>query len=175
LRLNLAGSHSFRELLQRVRQTTLDAYSRQEIPFEKLVEEISPERTLARTPLFQVKLVLQNTPRESLSIPGLTVRPLDIQDKTAKFDMLLNIRDTATGIAGWNQYDEDLFDPATMNSLMHLYAAALRFLATEPAALEMSIDTFLRGTEELAHRLMQETAATVFRKRASANALSTHV
>jgi aspartate racemase len=175
LRVDLSGNPTFRELLQRIRQTTLDAYARQDVPFEKLVDQISPERTLARSPLFQVKLVLQNTPRESLSIPGLTVRPLDIQDKTAKFDMLINMRDTSSGIAASNQYDADLFDAATVSSLMGLYAAALKFLASEPKALELTLDQFIRGTEELALRLAQETIGTAFRKRsAAAKPLGTH-
>src|SRR5690606_4730664 len=74
LRMHVDGNRSFRELLARVKETTLGAYAHQELPFEKLVMELRPERKLARQPLFQVTLALQNFPEERLEMPGLTAR-----------------------------------------------------------------------------------------------------
>ncbi|HET8890742.1 MAG TPA: non-ribosomal peptide synthase/polyketide synthase, partial [Candidatus Angelobacter sp.] len=89
LRTQVSGDQSFREVLAQVREKTLEAYAHQDVPFEKLVEELHPERDLARTPLFQVMFVLQNAPQTELQIPGLTLSSMNIESNGAKFDLML--------------------------------------------------------------------------------------
>ncbi|HIP96962.1 MAG TPA: non-ribosomal peptide synthetase, partial [Anaerolineae bacterium] len=89
MRTNLSGEPSFREVLKRVREVALGAYTHQDLPFEMLVEALQPERDLSHAPLFQAAFALQNTPMETLELPGLTLSPLDVDSGTAKFDLTL--------------------------------------------------------------------------------------
>src|SRR6266508_820018 len=93
LRVDVSGNSSFRELLRGVRQMALDAYEHQDIPFEKLVEELHPERDLSRSPLFQVMFAFQNASGQTRELPGLTVSPVEITNETAKFDLSLYMWD----------------------------------------------------------------------------------
>ncbi|HZF08985.1 MAG TPA: amino acid adenylation domain-containing protein, partial [Thermoanaerobaculia bacterium] len=117
LRVDAAGDPTVSELLARVRETTLSAFAHQEMPFEKLVEEIAPERNLARAPLFQILLVLQNIPLAPLHLPGFALRPIAIDSGTAKFDLSVNLREEGGGLlAAWH-YNRDLFDASTVRRL----------------------------------------------------------
>jgi hypothetical protein len=165
LRVNLSGNPTLRELFKRVRQTTLAAYTHQDVPFEKVVEDLAPERSLARAPLFQVKFVLQNTPQEEFQLPDLAVESLEVEDTTSKFDMLLNMADTGQGLAGWNQYDSDLWEASTARSLMSLYCACLQFVASTDKIMDTRMDDLIRGAEQLMRRSLEETSGVVFRKR----------
>ncbi|HVI71956.1 MAG TPA: condensation domain-containing protein, partial [Pyrinomonadaceae bacterium] len=98
LRADLSGDPTFRELLHRTREVALGAYENQDLPFEKLVEELAPVRDLSRSPLFQVMFVLQNAPRESLELPGLTLSPLGSANKTAKFDLTMFVVEGRQGL-----------------------------------------------------------------------------
>jgi amino acid adenylation domain-containing protein len=121
LRTSLAGNPSVRELLRRVREVTLEAYSHQDLPFERLVEELRPERDLSRTPLFQVMFVLQNAGMASLELPGLTLQLQASDTGTAKFDLLLEFAELADGLVGGFEYNTDLFDtPAIDRMIGHL-------------------------------------------------------
>lgn len=91
LRTNIAGNPTFRELLHQVRKTTWEAYDHQDLPFEKLVEELQPERDLSYSPLFQVKFMLENAPKEDLNLPGLTLSSIRQENPTAKLDLSLDI------------------------------------------------------------------------------------
>jgi amino acid adenylation domain-containing protein len=114
LRTDLAGAPGFREILNRVRRTALAAYAHQEIPFEKIVEELNPQRDLSRSPLFQVLLALQNVRRAGLTLPGLTVAPLQgVETTVAKFDLAFWLTETGLGISGSLEFNRDLFDEAT--------------------------------------------------------------
>src|SRR5262249_8782710 len=99
LRTDLSSNPRFRELLARARETTLGAYAHQDLPFEKLVEEIEPQRDLSTTPLFQAAFVLQNAPMPELSLSGLKVGSLEMDSGTAKFDLTLCL---AEGEDGWH-------------------------------------------------------------------------
>jgi non-ribosomal peptide synthetase component F len=114
LRTDLSGDPTFRELLARVREAALGAYAHQETPFEKLVSELQPERSLNRTPLFRVFFALQNTPISVVHLPELTLAPVEMGAGLTKMDLVLTMRDSASGLTGTIEYDTDLFDRATI-------------------------------------------------------------
>ncbi|WP_326590243.1 non-ribosomal peptide synthetase [Streptomyces brevispora] len=123
LRTDVSGDPTFRELVGRVRESDLSAFAHQDVPFERLVEVLNPERSLARHPLFQVMLILQNTPEPDLALPGLTPSLEGIAGGVAKFDLTLDLRETfdedgfPAGIEGEVEYAHDLFDLSTVQSL----------------------------------------------------------
>ncbi|HSF43044.1 MAG TPA: non-ribosomal peptide synthase/polyketide synthase [Thermoanaerobaculia bacterium] len=114
LRGEMADDPQLSALLARVREMTLAAYAHQNLPFEKLVEELQPERSLRHTPLFQVMLVLQNAPAAPLALEGLRLEPFAVEGGTAKFDLTLSLAAHGEGLAGSLDYNEDLFDAATL-------------------------------------------------------------
>jgi amino acid adenylation domain-containing protein len=132
LRADLRGNPGFAELLARTREATLAAYAHQELPFERLVEELAVERDLASQPLFQVMFALQNAPAEELSLPGLQLTALPLSSRTAKLELTLSVAETAGGLAGWLEYKTDLFDAATAERLLARYAVLLDGLAADP-------------------------------------------
>ena len=114
LRSNFSGNPTFKELLAQVREMALGAYAHQDLPFEKLVEELQPERSLSHSPLFQVMFVLQNAPSTAAKFEGLSASPVPIGAETAKFDLTLSMSETEEGLRGSLQYNTDLFDDATI-------------------------------------------------------------
>jgi aspartate racemase len=132
LRTYLSGNPSFQELLGRVREVALGAYAHQDLPFEKLVEELQPERDRSRTPLFQVMFVLQNTPTSALELPGLTVNSLNIDSGTAKFDLTLFMIETAQGLRASLEYNTDLFNVATITRMLGNFQTLLEGIVANP-------------------------------------------
>ncbi|MBH8563641.1 amino acid adenylation domain-containing protein [Nostoc sp. CENA67] len=132
LRINFEGNPTFRELLSQVREVTLEAYDHQDLPLEKLIEELQLERDLSRSPLFQVLFVLQNTPRQNLQLPGLTITPFEIENHTAKFDLSFYLRETLEGISGSIEYNTDLFNAATITRLAGHFQTLLQAIITNP-------------------------------------------
>ncbi|RKZ91700.1 MAG: non-ribosomal peptide synthetase [Candidatus Parabeggiatoa sp. nov. 1] len=117
LRTQIEGEQTFPQLLKQVRKTALEAYSHQDIPFEFLVEQLNPSRSLSHSPLFQVMFVLQNTPQESLELSGLKMAFLEPENTTAKFDLTLSIAEHGdVFICDW-EYNTDLFRPETITLL----------------------------------------------------------
>ncbi|MEO3825210.1 amino acid adenylation domain-containing protein [Actinomadura sp. B10D3] len=128
LRTDTSGDPSFAELLARVRETDLAAYAHQDVPFERLVEVLNPVRSLARHPLFQVMLTLQNNPEASVELPGLDVAVEPVDAGVAKFDLEFLLEDAADGsggFAGTLEYALDLFDRATAERLTGLFRRTL--------------------------------------------------
>jgi non-ribosomal peptide synthetase component F len=126
LRTNLAGNPSFRTLLARVRAVTLGAYEHQNVPDEKLLEELRPPRDLSRNPLFQVLLVLHNMPRQSLELPGLSLSPLEIDLGTARFDVTLEFWETPERhrmLVEWNATTAAYPDDHCIHSLFEAQVA----------------------------------------------------
>src|SRR5262249_21638326 len=117
LRTRLAGDPTFREVLRRVRETTLGAYEHQDAPFEKLVEELQPERSLGHNPLFQAFFALQNLAGEALRLPGLTVAEVLLEGAKAVFDLSLFLTRGQEGVEGALVYATDLFDAATAGQM----------------------------------------------------------
>ena len=132
LRTDVSGNPTFRELLQRVRETALGAYGHQDVPFEMLVEVLQPERSMSYTPLFQVLFALQNAPQEKLELPGLTIDLLDIDSGTAKFDLMLSLEESEEGLEGVCEYSTDLFDEATIRRLLGHFETLLEGIVNNP-------------------------------------------
>ena len=132
LRTDTSGNPSFRDLLSRVRNTTLGAYAHQDIPFEKLVEEKQLARDMSYSPLFQVTFVLQNLPSQRASLPGLTLTALEAPSTTAKYDLSLGITQTVTGfLVNW-EYSTALFDESTIVRLAAHFNHLLQQIAANP-------------------------------------------
>ncbi|HEY4593637.1 MAG TPA: amino acid adenylation domain-containing protein, partial [Thermoanaerobaculia bacterium] len=146
LRGDLSGEPSFAELLGRVRETALAAQAHQDLPFERLVEELAPERSLAHTPLFQAMLVLQNAPVTSLEIEDLRLRPVDVGGTTAKFDLTLNLSERGGGLLGTVEYATDLYDATTVDRLILQLDRLLVAALAEPDRLVAELP-LLSGAE----------------------------
>jgi acyl carrier protein len=132
MRGDLSGDPSFRELLGRARQASLGAYAHQDIPFEELVRVLNPERSLAHAPIFQVKLVLQNTPAIELKLPGLAFRGVESNTGAAKFDITLSVDETPEGLACVCDYSTDLFDAGTMARMLEHLQVLLEAAVANP-------------------------------------------
>ncbi|WP_242055866.1 condensation domain-containing protein, partial [Nostoc flagelliforme] len=134
LRTDLFGNPSFRALLFRVREVGLAAYDRQDLPFDKLIEAINPERNLSYQPLFQVKFVLENSPILSLEVADLTISLEEIDNGTAKFDLLLNMVNIDDRLTGTLEYNKDLFESVTINRILEHFETVLTNVVKEPDA-----------------------------------------
>src|SRR6185295_5648936 len=132
LRTDLTGNPSFAELLVRVRETTLSAYGHQELPFERLVEDLSPERDLSRPPLVQVLFTLQNAPLGGLQLPGLRLSVSGVSTETSKFEISCALTEGERGLSGRLEYNRDLFDPATIVRLADRFVRLLSGAVSEP-------------------------------------------
>jgi len=125
LRVDLSGHPTFLDLLAHLRQVTLEAYAHQDLPFEMLVQELSPQRMVSHTPLFQVLFMLQNAPHSLLNLPGISVQPLEAASRTAKFDLALSLMETEQGLHGLVEYRTDLFEPMRIQRLTGHYCTLL--------------------------------------------------
>ncbi|MFG2285699.1 amino acid adenylation domain-containing protein [Streptomyces sp. NPDC048595] len=138
LRADTSGNPEFSALLERVREGDLAAYAHQDVPFERLVEALNPERTPARQPLFQVMLALQNTPGAALGLPGLEISGQEIPVDVARFDLTLHLHETygpdgdQGGIEGVVEYSTDLFDRDTAERLADGFVRLLESVAADP-------------------------------------------
>jgi amino acid adenylation domain-containing protein len=135
LRTRIPAKISFRELLKEVREVTLGAYTHQDLPFEKLVEELQPERDMGHTPLFQVMFVLQSAPSEVEELAAVSMTNFNSQQTTAKFDLTLSLVETGDRIAGSLEYNTDLFDAATIARMASYWQNILESVVTQPDAL----------------------------------------
>ncbi len=137
LRVDASGDPAFRALLARVRDTTLSSFAHSQLPFEKLVEELAPERDLSHAPIFQVLFVLQNTPEERIELPELTLTAVGTDTGTAKFDLVLNVAETGGGPAPMSlvwMFNRDLFDATRIARLRGHFVALLEAAVADPAA-----------------------------------------
>ncbi len=132
LRTDLSGNPTFRELLARVREVTLGAYAHQELPFERLVQELQPVRDRSRQPVFQVLLTMQNVPWQRLDLPGLTLSRLRSEAQTAKFDLSLYIEEMPRGLRGIIEYAADLFEASTVGRLVTHFCRLLEAVVADP-------------------------------------------
>ena len=160
LRTDLSGNPSFRELLQRVRQVALGAYAHPDVPFEKLVEELQPERNLSYTPLFQVMFILQNAPIPTMELPDLTLQPLEVESGTAKFDLKLSLWESPDGLQGSFEYQTDLFDAMTIDRMATRFSTLLRHVVAHPDLKLKNLAAILTEAEQQQQRLKQQELET---------------
>ncbi|MFN6563916.1 MAG: amino acid adenylation domain-containing protein [Nostoc sp. ChiSLP01] len=132
MRADVSGNPKFSELLDRIREMAMDTYAHQNLPFEMLVEALQPERNLSHTPLFQVMFVLQNAPMSQVELSGLTVSSLITESATAKFDLTLQMENTAAGLVGWWEYNTDLFDGSTIERMANHFVTLLEGIVANP-------------------------------------------
>ncbi|WP_208344456.1 non-ribosomal peptide synthetase, partial [Aetokthonos hydrillicola] len=132
LRTDLSGNPTVRELLGRIREVALSAYEHQDLPFEKLVEELQPERSLSYNPLFQVMFVFQNTPVGKRTLPGLTLSPQPVETKATQFDLTLELEETASGLKGCLDYNTDFFDETTIIRMAGHFQTLLEGIVAHP-------------------------------------------
>jgi len=133
IRMKVTGRESFRDVLREVREIALGAYAHQDLPFEKLVDDLEPERDLARSPLFQVFFEFQKaTRKDGFSIPGLRISKFGKAYPTAKFDLTLTVSETDSGLHGSFEYVVDLFEPATVERMAAHYLRLLESAVSDP-------------------------------------------
>jgi len=148
LRVKLDGALSFRELIARVREVTLGANAHQDVPFEKLVEELAPTRDVSRTPLFEASLVLQNVPQEGGRLEGMKVIPFPIGDEIAKYTLALRVGESEMGLRGALSYAVNAIHPADAELLMAQLQKLLSIVIEEYDqslnVLETKLDEFTK-------------------------------
>lgn len=157
LRTDLSGDPPFVELLRRVREAAINAYAHQDLPFEKLVEELQPDRDLSRTPFFQVLFTVRNLQQTSFSLPDLTLHGLEVETGTSKLDLLMLVDETEQGISFGFEYNTDLFDHATITRMAKHFQNLLAGITAAPK-LQLSRLPFL--TDEERRQLLFDWNAT---------------
>lgn len=153
LRTDLSGNPSFSVLLKQVHQTALDAYDHQELPFERLVEELNPERDFSYHPFFQVMFVLQNATSEIIELPGIQVSAFPLKRGLSKFDLTLSVREQSEGLIGAFEYNCDLFNHDTIQRLAGHFQTLLEGIVANP---QQPIVEFSLLTEPERHQLLVE-------------------
>ncbi|HYV13327.1 MAG TPA: amino acid adenylation domain-containing protein, partial [Pyrinomonadaceae bacterium] len=156
IRAEVDGNESFRTLLDQVRRVSLEAYTHQDLPFEKVVEELRPERSLSYNPLFQVVFALRNVPPRSLELPGLTIIAREIETDTTKFDIRLKIDETTDALTGTWQYNTDLFDAATIRRMQGHFQTLLGSIVRDP---EQNISELTMLSADERHQLLAEASS----------------
>jgi len=139
LRGDLSGNPSFPEFVERVKEMTLGAQAHQDLPFETLVEALQPQRDMSHSPLFQAMFVMNNAPVEKLQLSGLEISLLEFENKTTKFDLILNVTETEHGLQCKLEYNTDLFKSDTMDRLITHYKTLIDQILENPSA---SLSTF---------------------------------
>jgi amino acid adenylation domain-containing protein len=158
LRADLSGNPSFSELLLRIRDICLDAHAHQDLPFEKLVQELQVERDLSRNPLFQVMFVLQNATRPFTEFTGLRVEPIEIDANRSPFDLSLFLRERHGRFIGYFEYSMDLFERETIERMAGHFERLLEGIVADPNQL---IATLPILTEAERHQILIEWNDTV--------------
>jgi aspartate racemase len=153
LKTDLSGNPTFNELTARVRSTALGAYEHQDVPFEKLVEELNPDRSPSYSPLFQVALAFQNVPNPVFKLAGLQLIPLEVEGRVSKFDLTLFLTEHAGTLEATMEYNVDLFDKATIEQMLGHYQKLLESIVANPN--RPLSDLAMLGSQE-EHQLLVE-------------------
>jgi len=157
IRNDLSGNPSFNELLGRVKANAFSAYSHQDMPFERLVEELQPERSLNRTPLFQVLFQLRNYPRRVFNLEDLKIEEYEFESEVAKFDLSVGLQEQEEEIAGTAEYRTDLFDASTIERMVGHFKILLEGIVTNPNRRLSELPIL---TEPARHQILVEWNAT---------------
>ncbi|BAT56666.1 amino acid adenylation domain-containing protein (plasmid) [Nostoc sp. NIES-3756] len=158
LRTDLSGLPSFRQLLQRVREVTLGAYTHQDLPFEELVRTLQPDRDLNQNSLVQVVFNLQNTPASPWQVPNLALTHLSLDNKTVKFDLFLELTETPTGLTGYFEYSTDLFTASTITRMADHLQKLLTQIVANPEQRISDISLLTTTELQLLHQWNQTQA-----------------
>ncbi len=153
LRTDLSGNLSFRQVLRKVREVALGAYSHQDLPFEMLVDALQPKRDMSYTPLFQVMFDLQNASKQAFMLPNLVLSPIEIENGAAKFDLTLFMIDEKESLIGAWEYNTDLFDASTIARMIRHFQRLLESIVTDA---DQSVATLPILTHEEQSRLLRE-------------------
>lgn len=153
LRADLSGNQTVRELLALVRQVCLGAYTHQDVPFEKLVEVLQPVRDVSYSPIFQVMFELQNAPTSELAVPGLQIATVDVEPRTAKFDLTLSLCETEGGLTASMEYNSDLFSADSVMRMLRHYELILQGMAAQP---DTTIEELRLLTDKEEQRLLND-------------------
>ncbi|MEQ8755470.1 MAG: condensation domain-containing protein, partial [Coleofasciculus sp. G1-WW12-02] len=148
LRTDLSGNPSFQDVLRRVREVALGAYAHQDLPFEKLMAELQPERHLGHNPLFQVWFVLQNAPIPTVELPGLTLNLIEVETEVARYDLKLDLTETPEGLTGFFEYKTDRFEASVIARMVRLYETLLDTVIQQPDIPINSLVEFLENAEK---------------------------
>ncbi|MGH2671059.1 MAG: condensation domain-containing protein, partial [bacterium] len=165
LRSRLEDDPAFGELLARMRATTLAAHAHQEMPFEKLVEELAPERNLGHSPIFQAIVSLQNTAPEELALAGVEVTPMPVAREESRFDLEIAAADTPNGLEILWRYDRDLWDGATVARFAGHFATLLAAAVAEPGRPVAELPLLSAGEREQVLVAWNDTARPYPRER----------
>ena len=168
MRHDLHGDPRFIDVLQQTREAALQAYAHQDVPFEQLMEELNPQRSLSHSPLFQVMFALQNAPFEALELPGLAVQPLEAgaaaadgegaPEGTARFDLTLSMQESSVGLVGVLEYNTDLFERSTIRRMLGHYTRLLEAVVVSPQARLSYLQ--ILSAEERQQQLVEWNATT---------------
>ena len=148
MRADLSGQPNFRELLARVSAMTLRVYAHQDFPFDKLVDSLKLERQLGRNPLFQVMFGLQNLPRLSKELPGLTLTSVRMETDTTIFDLSLYMAETDQKLVGWMRYSTDLFTFKTIERMIEHYEKIVQKVVTDPSVTLQALHDLLAADDQ---------------------------
>ncbi len=157
LRVDLSTNPSFKALLKQTGETLLEAFDHKDLPFEKLVEELNPERDLSRTPLFQVMFIYQPDTSLNLKLPGLRVHHFELERQTAKFDLTLFVRRTPEGLRSTCEYNVDLFQAGTIERMLDHFQVLLEGIVAQP---DQNIGAFPLLTDREKRKILTEWNST---------------
>ena len=152
LRTDLSGDPTFREALRRVRDVALGAYAHEELPFERVVEALHPERTLSRNLVFQVMFLLDESPVRPFRLPGLELVPMNVDAGASMFDLTLGLAAADGGLTGRLEYAAALFDASTMERMAEHFCVLLRGIAADPDARLSAVPMMAAGERALLAR-----------------------
>jgi len=175
LRTDLSGNPRFREALKRVHDVTVGAFAHQDVPFEKLVEGLQPERSLSYTPVVQVMFALQNAPAVAAKLPELSLSAADVESGTAKTDLILTLFETDQGVRGSLSYATALFDGSTIRRMLSHFEKLLESIAAQPDALINDLALMPPAEEQRILAQSRETASGPKRSECVQQTFESHV